>query len=116
MNGAEQVTSPVLIVSARSGGSLKLFGAASVARISGNRFELMDDALGPQFVCDQPDDGETDEGDALAERQPGQCRAGVHDGSNRRPQRERGRYGVKRALNSAPLAGSHDLPRVGSVA
>jgi hypothetical protein len=34
-------------------------------------------------VCDQPDDGEADEGDALAERQPGQWRAGVHNGSNR---------------------------------
>ena len=33
MNGAEQITPPVLIVLARSGGSLKLLGAASVARI-----------------------------------------------------------------------------------
>jgi hypothetical protein len=66
MNGAEQITPPVLIVNARSGGSLKLLGAASVACISGDRLELMDDALSPQFVCDQPDDGEADEGDALA--------------------------------------------------
>ena len=61
----------------------------------------MDDALSPQFVRDQPGECEADEGDALAERQPGQCGAGVNDGSNRRPQRERARYGVKRTLNSA---------------
>jgi hypothetical protein len=47
MKGAGQIAPPVLIVSAGSGGSLKLLGAASVAGIGGDRLELVDDPLCP---------------------------------------------------------------------
>src|SRR5439155_18764230 len=66
----------------RLGSSLKVFGAASIACVGGNRLERVHDALSAQLVCDEPDDGEPDAADGLAERQTtlAACAAAWHRG------------------------------------